>query len=392
MSLLTRTKSTPVPCVFRVTGSSGIVTTRVNNTLFNTRSITAERPSTKFRPGQFKIGDVILNETTYSLGYIAKTLIPRTLYPNTPGNWSWIDGDDFFHSFYTLQSVADRPWDLTRCQRLLSSAVAKSADDATGIAETLGEITSALSMAVQPFQGLKAILERCLYRKGRSSAKAVRRSAKDAASVWLELRYGWVPLVSTIHDIFEFKNLREGMADVGYTEYDRIEEKSETTNSSYNIGISSVTTRTLSQKCKWTARYYFSIIDAAEYNAMKRGGHLYQLPTFMWELCPLSFAVDWWFDVGKYLKTFRPTPGQEPLGYTVSQKNERIQTASLGNTNMNDLRKPPYAFLGTQSTFTSSYYHRRVLPFYGRTPNLDLDYRNFNHVVDTLGLLFQRFL
>jgi hypothetical protein len=50
------------------------------------------------------------------------------------------------------------------------------------------------------------------------------------------------------------------------------------------------------------------------------------LPELAWELTHLSFVVDWWFDVGTWLKTLRLNPSFEVLGNTVGTKIERNVT------------------------------------------------------------------
>lgn len=148
------------------------------------------------------------------------------------------------------------------------------------------------------------------FRKGDLSqlVRAVRQPAtplsRDLASKWLQLQYGWRPLMSDIYGLSE--EIDRKMHDVGVFVYGSATHKmsqsfteKEFPNQSAQISGSSVT--------KYKTKYRYKV-DSATAARLKHIG-LSNPALTIWELIPYSFVVDWVIDVGGYLELLDATVG-----------------------------------------------------------------------------------
>lgn len=126
-------------------------------------------------------------------------------------------------------------------------------------------------------------------------------SAKRAGSKWLEFQYGWKPSAQTIWD--SANRLINGGALRGLQ---RLRVRSSTTDrgtvswmvgeNGYNVPVETDWTRT--ERVEFVVNYYFpasTLQKLAGFSSLNPA-------SIAWELTPYSFVVDWFVDVGGYLR------------------------------------------------------------------------------------------
>lgn len=125
--------------------------------------------------------------------------------------------------------------------------------------------------------------------------RRIKRSKDQLAQGWLELKYGWLPCLSDVHSATAALN--ELLSNDGSA-----------------CTISASDTATTSGPSNWyvgSSREYFDleIKERASITYAIPAGSVYpyfgQDPaSFVWELIPYSFVVDWFIPVGDFLKQF----------------------------------------------------------------------------------------
>lgn len=133
-------------------------------------------------------------------------------------------------------------------------------------------------------------------------------SRQDAiASGWLQLQYGWQPLLMDVHGSAEWlakKQSREIRGKVST----RLTERGSTMNRFVNNTSPVYDVDTLTDGfVDYSAVVYFATVGT-ELASLKEAG--ITNPAFLaWELLPYSFVVDWFLPVGNYLSSFDSTLG-----------------------------------------------------------------------------------
>lgn len=279
----------------------------------------------------------------------------------------------------------------TMVKQLGVEAAGKAQKPSVGLGESFAEGGACLSMMVNPMDGLRKLLTRVLTKRGGGL-----RNFVDASSAWLEYRYGWTPLYNTIKDAFEQQPI---VPDAIYNA--RASEKYQNTSVSdmgwYRVN-SSVPwclrcRREIKTETVHRFQRFYRITDPALYRGFQRGGTLFQVPSLMWELVPLSFAIDWWLGVGDFLYAMTPNPSIAVLGNTYS--------ISIQETNTVFSTHAAYPFpFNSQSKWVSpamayfrwkrKYYLRVFVNPVVAQPKLDLGYNSWKHAVDALALINQK--
>jgi len=127
------------------------------------------------------------------------------------------------------------------------------------------------------------------------------------ASGWLELQYGWKPLLQDLYGICEF------IADAQYApDYGKITAK-RTLQHVYNDVTKTTdyggTTFTRSGNAKYSVKYtlYYGTSVPTIHNLSSLG--ITNPALIAWELTPFSFVVDWFLPIGNWLGSFDATLG-----------------------------------------------------------------------------------
>lgn len=131
-------------------------------------------------------------------------------------------------------------------------------------------------------------------------SEAAKRS-KNPHSTWLEYRYAIMPLILTVQDALESLNPVRPKEKV--QNFERIITRtSEKHDFAYDYGKLGFTSSMITEH-----RCGAAIEIAFQNDLAPWGTSAYDVLMAGWERVPLSFVVDWWFDVGAWLDSFRDT-------------------------------------------------------------------------------------
>lgn len=131
-----------------------------------------------------------------------------------------------------------------------------------------------------------------------SLARALKGSPSEIGSLWLELQYGWKPLLSTIYDtvdrlmdhtIATHRTVKARFSDSVPNQI--VTEPIEEVGSS----VSGLATRKGRFTCEIGAYLRTDVSDLAAYTSLNP-------VSIAWELVPYSFVVDWFIDIGGYIR------------------------------------------------------------------------------------------
>jgi len=220
--------------------------------------------------------------------------------------------------------------------------------------KTIGTILGTAGGLAKGIQSLlqgsskKAVLQALLG----SAYKEQRRhnskwAAKSVAKKWLEVRYGWVPM------LYDLEGTLAALNAIHYPRFTArgYANKDGSTTTLGNTSVDPFWGHTFDWKATQTydskARaYVLYSVDENWFRAHKLGA-LCTLQT-AWELVPFSFVVDWFVDIGQWLQAIEPRAGIKTLSTGVAVRNVYKRTslvtavhatggALIGLVGLNDL-------------------------------------------------------
>lgn len=237
--------------------------------------------------------------------------------------------------------------DILTLQSRLSEAV-KGHSFNLAVSAAEGKKTVAMvTSAIQSIGG--AIID---LKKGRFESAARRLgvnqrpsalSKNDVAGRWLELQYGWKPLIS---DVYESAKAYEALTNTS--------RSSRVTVSMSRKGRLETSASPANWTCKGTLDERWRIIyEMNEQMTASRSLGLMDPLSVAWELIPYSFVVDWFIPVGSYLDNLSNIP----------QLNGRFLTIKVRNYQGTALKGPnPFVtWIKYPVTNTSTFYMERVV-------------------------------
>lgn len=132
-----------------------------------------------------------------------------------------------------------------------------------------------------------------------SPPRESRLTAKDISGRWLELQYGWLPLLSDTHEAWKayegvakgeqcYKVFRSGCRADGYTSY-----------------ANPLANETCGQPISRDRRITCEMVEEPD---VSRSLGLYDPASILWENIPYSFVVDWFVPIGTYLSNINQIP------------------------------------------------------------------------------------
>lgn len=200
---------------------------------------------------------------------------PRSYYPEPPK-------DDAIRAFYKEASAFK-----TNVAEMIATRQ-----------QTINMVADAAKQVADLMRGLKRTLadEASGRRKRKSKSKDDSISAR-----WLELQYGWLPLVQGVYD--SVNNPLPPLSRVITQRRTRNGQWVVKTNMarSFNVSFTGYLRSTVTVSARVTAS-----------NTLLAAAHEYGLdnPALLaWELIPYSFVVDWFFQVGAYLEAMTALSG-----------------------------------------------------------------------------------
>lgn len=253
---------------------------------------------------------------------------------------------------------------------------------------SIAEMRKTIGMIRKPLASMQRIYDTATRRRrGRSDV------GNDASSTWLEVRYGWLPLM---YDV-------EGVLKAISRDY----SERYVARGSQSGGTTSSETR---KRSGLLTHYDFDIIELREESVQVRAGVLYahdlkiqeyskygatlsQVPAAAWELIPFSFVVDWFANVGDFVGAIIPQAGTSTLAAWTSVKREQVWTRTISNFKLGSSLSGSYTLSanpnGHWDRCVYNYYHRQTRSRSDIGLRFDLNLTD-KRVVDALALLTQR--
>jgi hypothetical protein len=140
---------------------------------------------------------------------------------------------------------------------------------------------------------------------------------KDVSGRWLELQYGWLPLMSDVQEAAK--------AFAALTGKPRTERVSVSLTRKAQRDSSSAPS---AYSCKGTVEERWRILyEMSEQLSTPRSLGLTDLSSVVWELIPYSFVVDWFIPIGSYLENLNTIP--QLRGRFLTIKVRRFQGSAM---------------------------------------------------------------
>jgi hypothetical protein len=258
-----------------------------------------------------KIGlDLPMNPFTFtsethngSVGFFGQ----RKDYPN--GDWSDSNLSGYFGSFSPGPPFSATEFALLGSQalnNLLTGLKDQSINLGVAVAEGRQTINLFVNTANSLANGIRAVKRGDMAGAARAlGVKKPRKRANGVASVyqrWLELQYGWKPLLSDLYGACNFlanKANRVPRTKISIASSKTVNFSNTIENDDYRISQS--------QSGTYTVKYviYFGQTDQHDRASLGLTNPL----AIAWELVPYSFVVDWMLPIGTYLNNLDAADG-----------------------------------------------------------------------------------
>lgn len=210
------------------------------------------------------------------------------------------------------------PWNAATMMAEMSTTV-------EGVAKRLGTLAQAArALRRGNLAGARSALG---YPRKKQLSSARRRSLKrelvdpnyrEFASNWLELQYGWLPLLSDIDEAIGFAKGRTPRTFIRASSSSNIGRSRSSITSSKIDGGKSQNTDTLQGKCRRT--WIAEVRTSNDYIRHLNSVGLLNPLSVAWELVPFSFVVDWFLPVGDFLQASTATLGVEIAGTLYTER------------------------------------------------------------------------
>lgn len=220
--------------------------------------------------------------------------------------------DETFETYHSVwrEPFNWYPWDHNRMRNACDESEVKALNNLAEAKAQLGADLAQARQTVDMFSSNASQLAGALlaakrgrwgevpYRLGLRGRAA--RSGRTAANRWLELQYGWLPLMGSIHDLqgvlhqaMESEKIVHGRGTGKYeTESEWKYER-----------------RDFHQKSEGSAKtHLMATVDSPFWHNLDSAGLINPL-SVAWELVPWSFAIDWFVPVGATLEAITATAG-----------------------------------------------------------------------------------
>lgn len=205
---------------------------------------------------------------------------------------------------------------------LVYRCLAKVKDEKINLAVTLAEIGDVVKMItkhVHKFRSAYNAARRGNWKRAYDIlgiSRNYKSGRRDLASGWLEMIYGWLPLMADVHGAISEVNrkvLSEGYTIVGRARYENSGTAAAINPRFYRWGFCSARINTtVMTRVEQKASMWFRVDMPALQRAAAVG--LLNPLALAWELVPFSFLADWWSTIGDWLASLDATVGLQYLG------------------------------------------------------------------------------
>jgi hypothetical protein len=215
-----------------------------------------------------------------------------------------------------LTEYSALPTTLTRFQHLaLTKVYAKSKASIYQVMVYLGELKETVEMLLNPLSALKAFMKH-------PANKRLLAGEKLVGDLWLQYRYGFLPLILTIQDVIDqlIIKLHKGFRVKQHRAGSHLSETRTSGTLDQNL-CAQLMLR--SQRSIETSIQGFATLTT-KHNTWSQerilGTRWQDLPATLYELTPLSFVWDWVWNIGLWIQSIVPDPSVTYLANTVSIK------------------------------------------------------------------------
>jgi len=218
----------------------------------------------------------------------------------------------------TPQGIIDNG-DIARLEKEVSTSVlAARGQSSQNLWESAAEIKKTIALFSGPIRYLFSY-----FRKNRAAMTLM-----GPASAWLAYRYGVLPFIADVTAIVNGLDMPVGIRRDSTRKSLKLQEISVT---SVSVGDSSTRTDVNVMLTDHVTVRGLAIDEHMSNLRDNIGFSAKGLLTVPWELIPFSFVLDWFVNVGDYLKAYSPAPGYKNIGGCLTT--ERIISALYTPTN-----------------------------------------------------------
>lgn len=154
-------------------------------------------------------------------------------------------------------------------------------------------------------------------------------SADYAANMWLELQFGWLPLLSDLHDLVQVVNGSLSNEGDGILSFKGYGTSKVIADVPVYISAGTASMKPSTYSATYTCKYTCVATYKAGNSLMSILGQLGLLNplSVAWEVVPFSFVIDWVLPIGSWLNSLQADAGLELIQYCESRK--RTCTGSI---------------------------------------------------------------
>lgn len=288
----------------------------------------------RFRPGIFRVNPVVIAKASVSSPFIKFSSKP---FGNTPcglGIYWEVEGDLLgVHAARTWPDVTSlAKWKQNYAEQSAIRAYAKFSEADWDIGTELGELSETLQLLRHPLQNVVDWWHQLQRKRWRGLNDGVDLSS----SLWMQYRYGFMPLYYSVMDIIGLVNRGIVQADKGlHKKKGTFKDKTIAPVVSYaGTGMSSFNfdVKTVEEwRVRYTTNVYFTYNQQYNWSLILKqlGLDPFGMPALVWELTTLSFVWDWFLGVGDWLRAITPNPSINTLGSCTSAKLSYTSVSSM---------------------------------------------------------------
>jgi hypothetical protein len=208
-------------------------------------------------------------------------------------------------------------WQVTNeFDNLTTKALIKARDQKVNLALSVLEMHKTIDLVagrvLQLYNGYRAARKGNFAKAAEHLGVSYKRKGKTQAKNWLELQYGWLPVLSDIKGAYDemTRVTRNKGLQFKVTARDKVTHTSVGNSSVYGYDISGEAL----YLCEAQAIYWFQVEN--EWLLTQSAIGLANPVEIAWELIPFSFVVDWALPVGDYLAALTAQQGLSFMGGT----------------------------------------------------------------------------